>query len=71
MVCRCFAYCDLELADMLVVGLLQLDKRQASLLGAATALEYGSNDSYVGVLEVFHQIHCLVSRIALYSGLPD
>ncbi|KAA8645272.1 oxidase ustYa family protein [Aspergillus tanneri] len=42
------------------VGLIRLNEQQARLLGVPTAREFnGLPGSYVGVLEVFHQIHCL------------
>lgn len=46
----------------LLVNLIRLNEQQANLLGDPTAEEYQAPPgSYVGVLEVFHQLHCLVS----------
>ncbi|EQL01883.1 hypothetical protein OCS_02407 [Ophiocordyceps sinensis CO18] len=50
-------------ASILDVGLIHLNDQQAGRLGSPTARQYNTPPgSYVGVLEVFHQLHCL-SRI--------
>jgi hypothetical protein len=53
----------------ILVGLIHLNENQALLLGTPTARQYDvPAGSYVGVLEVFHQLHCLVS-IHISTGL--
>jgi len=49
------------------VGLIRLTEKQARRLGTETAHEYNSTNSYVGVLEVLHQLHCLVSIFSTQS----
>ncbi|KAL7941544.1 hypothetical protein V8C42DRAFT_348667 [Trichoderma barbatum] len=51
------------------VGLIHLNENQARLLGTPTARQYKVPEgSYVGVLEVFHQLHCLSRiRMAFYT----
>ncbi|KAH8426256.1 oxidase ustYa family protein [Aspergillus melleus] len=57
--------------SLMDVRLIHLNERQAQYLGAPTARQYDSAPgSYVGVLEVFHQIHCLNRiRLAFYTDL--
>ncbi|KAM3426919.1 hypothetical protein MY4824_009746 [Beauveria thailandica] len=51
------------------VGLIRLNADQVRLLGTPTARQYNAPvGSYVGVLEVFHQLHCLSRiRMAFYT----
>ncbi|KAI9036335.1 uncharacterized protein KD926_002047 [Aspergillus affinis] len=57
--------------SLMDVRLIHLNEQQAKYLGAPTARQYNSSPgSYVGVLEVFHQLHCLNRiRLAFYTDL--
>ncbi|KAF1971843.1 hypothetical protein BU23DRAFT_469872, partial [Bimuria novae-zelandiae CBS 107.79] len=45
--------------DVLDVGEIRLSDEEASRLPQDTARLYGGEKGYAGVLEVFHQLHCL------------
>lgn len=46
--------------SVLDVGEIRLSEAEAAKLSQDTAKLYGGEDGYAGVLEVFHQLHCLV-----------
>lgn len=52
---------------MLDVGEIRISREEAARLPSETAPLYGGEEGYAGVLEVFHQLHCLVriTRVAL------
>jgi hypothetical protein len=47
--------------SILDVGEIRLSEEEANRLSKGTARLYGGEEGYAGVLEVFHQLHCLVS----------
>ncbi|KAI1194125.1 hypothetical protein F5X97DRAFT_327876 [Nemania serpens] len=52
-----------------LAGLVRLTSEQAGKLSAPTAKSRQDPTSYVGILEVFHQLHCLnILRRRLYSS---
>ena len=53
----------------LSAGLVKLTPKQASKLSAPTARSQHDPTSYVGILEVMHQLHCLVSRGSYQTNL--
>lgn len=54
---------------MLDVGEIRISLEEAGRLPSETAPLYGGEEGYAGVLEVFHQLHCLVriTRVARSS----
>ncbi|KAI5865375.1 hypothetical protein GGS23DRAFT_558957 [Durotheca rogersii] len=56
---------------ILDAGLVRLTAAQADKLSAPTARSQQDPTSYVGILEVFHQLHCLnILRKRLYASDP-
>lgn len=51
-----------EWGSLLDVGEIRLSEAEAARLSQGTAGLYGGEDGYAGVLEVFHQLHCLVGK---------
>ena len=43
------------------VGVIRVTDEEMSRMPTETAHLYGSEEGYAGILEVFHQLHCLVS----------
>jgi hypothetical protein len=55
---------------MHLVGIIRLTEEEASRLPHKPAKLYGGKEGeYAGVLEVFHQLHCLVR--SCYQLVPD
>jgi hypothetical protein len=55
---------------MHLVGIIRLTEEEASRLPHKPAKLYGGKEGeYAGVLEVFHQLHCLVRNC--YQLVPD
>jgi hypothetical protein len=53
-------------SSVLDVGEIRLNEVEAARLSQDTARLYGGEDGYAGVLEVFHQLHCLVGGIRAF-----
>lgn len=54
------------------VGLVHINEGQTQLLKIPTARQYNACAGfYVGVLEVLHQSHCLVSEQNIYRSLLE
>lgn len=51
---------DADLETILDVGVIKVSEEEMKRLPAETAPLYGGENGYAGVLEVFHQLHCLV-----------
>ena len=43
------------------VGVIRIADEEMSRMPTETAHLYGGEEGYAGILEVFHQLHCLVS----------
>lgn len=50
-------------SDSLDLGEISLSKEDISRMPASMAAHYADKEEPSGVLEVFHQLHCLVSLI--------
>ena len=47
--------------SVLDVGVIRINEEEIARIPAETPQLYGEEDGYAGILEVFHQPHCLVS----------
>ena len=47
--------------SVLDVGVIRISEEEIARIPAETAHLYGEDEGYAGILEVFHQLHCLVS----------
>ena len=47
--------------SVLDVGVIRISEEEIARIPAETAHLYGEEEGYAGILEVFHQLHCLVS----------
>ncbi len=47
--------------SVLDVGVIRISEEEMARIPAETAHLYGEEEGYAGILEVFHQLHCLVS----------
>ena len=45
------------------VGVIPITDEEMSRMSTVTAHLYGGEEGYVGILEVFHQLHCLVNSL--------
>lgn len=55
------------------VGVIRITDEEMSRMPTETAHLYGGEEGYEGILELFHQLHCLVSfsRIVFESCIPS
>ena len=49
--------------SVLDVGVIRISEEEIARLPADTARLYGEEEGYAGILDVFHQFHCLVSLL--------
>ena len=52
---------DEESQGLLDVGIIRITDEEMNQMPTKTAHLYGGEEGYAGVLEVFHQLHCLAS----------
>ncbi|GAW16356.1 hypothetical protein ANO14919_057820 [Xylariales sp. No.14919] len=63
---------DAAWGTILNAGLIKLTPEQADALSAPTAKDQQDSTSYVGILEVFHQLHCLNTlRLRAFATDPE
>lgn len=58
-------YTVAEWEDLIDVGDIEFSKDEIARMPAGSAQLYSNGDGYSGSLEVFHELHCLVSRNAI------
>ena len=52
---------DVESQSLLDVGVIRITDEEMDQMPTKTARLYGGEEGYAGILEVFHQLHCLAS----------
>ena len=52
---------DDESHALLDVGVIRITDEEMKQMPTKTARLYGGEEGYAGILEVFHQLHCLAS----------